>query len=230
MSELSRDIALRIGLAARSLPEVAPAQLLQALIEQLGLPLTEEKLQGLKVKDLKLAMEELTQVEPGLLQVALRQLKEGEGVNENLPAVQPPLSQGQFVRVACASNQGELLDGHFGSCVRFLIYQVTATEMRLVEIRSTLEVETAVLMDDRNEARAQLIGDCHLLYVVSIGGPPAAKVVKQGIHPVKVAAAGEARVILAELQNTLASSPPPWLAKLMGRSLVRICHNEEDEE
>jgi hypothetical protein len=32
------------------------------------------------------------------------------------------------IRIACASNRGERLDGHFGSCARFLIYQVSATD------------------------------------------------------------------------------------------------------
>ena len=48
-----------------------------------------------------------------------------------------------------------------------------------------------------------------------IGGPAAAKVVRAGIHPVKIPAAGSARETLARLQETL-RLPPPWLAKVMG--------------
>ena len=47
------------------------------------------------------------------------------------------------------------------------------------------------------------IKDCHLVYVQSIGGPAAAKVVRAGAHPVKIAKAAPARDILAQLQQSL---------------------------
>ena len=44
MLELSREIALRIGLAARALPGVSVGALVNGLVSQLGWPLNEEKL------------------------------------------------------------------------------------------------------------------------------------------------------------------------------------------
>lgn len=117
------------------------------------------------------------------------------------------------IRVACASRSGEQVDGHFGSCLRFLIYQVSADEIRLIDLRTT---KSAGKADDKSALRAKLIRDCHLLYVQSIGGPAAAKVVKRGIHPVKLPEDGRAPEVLARLQKVLAGSPPPWLAKIMG--------------
>lgn len=116
------------------------------------------------------------------------------------------------ILVACASNGGEMLDGHFGSCERFAVYRVSPTELSLVEERSTAAADEA---EDRNVARARLIGDCQVIFLQSIGGPAAAKVVRAGIHPVKVAKAGPARETLARLQESLIS-PPPWLARVMG--------------
>ena len=49
----------------------------------------------------------------------------------------------------------------------------------------------------------------------SIGGPAAAKVVRAGVHPVKIAKGGPASETLARLQESL-KSPPPWLARIMG--------------
>ena len=37
------------------------------------------------------------------------------------------------IRVACASNGGEVLDGRSGSARRFLIYQVSAETVRLID-------------------------------------------------------------------------------------------------
>ncbi len=112
------------------------------------------------------------------------------------------------IRVACASQGGERVDGHFGSCPWFLVYLVSADQVRLIAARST--------EDAANADRAALIEDCHILYIRSIGGPAAARVVKAGVHPIKITDDGEAPELLAQLQKVLAASPPPWLAKVMG--------------
>ena len=119
------------------------------------------------------------------------------------------------LRVACASNEGELIDGHFGSCRYFLIYQVSADEVRLVDVRRT---DGPASRPDKNAYRARLIRDADVLFVVSIGGPAAARVVRAGVHPIRRAQGGDARETLAQLQARIASSPPPWLAKAMERS------------
>lgn len=116
------------------------------------------------------------------------------------------------IRVACASDAGEEINGHFGSCARFLVYDVAPDAVVPQASRPTAVADEA---DDRNLARAHLISDCQILFVQSIGGPAAAKVVRAGIHPVKIARATPARANLAQLQNAL-QSPPPWLAKIMG--------------
>jgi nitrogen fixation protein NifX len=116
------------------------------------------------------------------------------------------------IRAACASNGGELLDGHFGACVQFLVYEVSPQAVRLVEARDT---EAADEAEDRNVARAALINDCQVLFVQSIGGPAAAKVVRAGVHPVKVPKAGPVAETLEKLRLSL-RQPPPWLAKAMG--------------
>jgi nitrogen fixation protein NifX len=143
----------------------------------------------------------------------------GEGItNSELPPV-ASYAEGDMpgsIRVACASNREQLLDGHYGSCERFLVYQVSPDEVRLIGVRPTLEADHA---EDRNVARAALIGDCQIVYVQSIGGPATAKVVRAGVHPVKVASrdnpGGEPLQALAQLQQAL-RHPPPWLARIMG--------------
>ena len=130
------------------------------------------------------------------------------------------------IRVAIAANRGENLDGHFGSCERFLIYQVAQQAVKLIGVRTTVEADAA---EDRNAARSALISDCQIVYVQSIGGPAAAKVVRAGVYPIKKAAGGPAREVLVELQRRLAN-PPPWLARIMGvpaTSLARFAANPQ---
>ncbi|MDP1536355.1 MAG: NifB/NifX family molybdenum-iron cluster-binding protein [Burkholderiales bacterium] len=130
------------------------------------------------------------------------------------------------IRVACASNSGEILDGHFGSCERFLIYRVSPGELTLIEARETAATDAA---EDRNVARAQLIDDCQVVFIQSIGGPAAAKVVRAGVHPVKVPKSAPAREVLVKLQTALVS-PPPWLAKVMGVEAASLAGYREMAE
>lgn len=119
------------------------------------------------------------------------------------------------IRVAIASNHKGMLDGHFGSCLQFLIYQVSPNEIQLLELRSTTGKK---FENEKNDYLAELISDCHILYVASIGGPAAAKVVKYAIHPVKYIDEANAVDVLRELQSAISCKPPPWLAKVMGHS------------
>jgi nitrogen fixation protein NifX len=229
-SPIPEEFALRIGLAARVLPETKPARLLKVLADAVGLPPTADKLAGLKVKDLKSAADgELADMDTDALKTALALLK-GEGVAETDPP--PPLDayrEGDMpgsIRVACASDRGELLDGHFGAARRFIIYQVSADECRLIDVRRADDAAA----EDKNAYRAGLIRDCQVLYVASIGGPAAAKVVKAEIHPIKDAAGGSARDRMVALQGILAAKPPPWLAKVMGQAPEERIRFERDEE
>ena len=217
----SREAALRIALAARALNDLDVRELVGALVEKLDAPLTEAKLATLTVEELRviIAGDFADQgchvgVDSESLKDAVRLLWGQGAVHRDFP-VADPLAEGELagsIRVAIAANRGENLDGHFGSCERFLIYQVGHTLLKLIGVRSTVEADGA---DDRNAARAALIGDCQIVYVQSIGGPAAAKVVRAGVHPIKKPGGGAARDVLAELQARL-SSPPPWLAQIMG--------------
>ena len=116
------------------------------------------------------------------------------------------------IRVACATDSGKLVDGHFGSCKAFVIYAVRPDSVEFIDARSTLTADEA---EDKNKARAELIGDCQIACFLSIGGPAAAKVVRAGAHPLKVAPDTTIDAMLARLQDAL-KSPPPWLAKVLG--------------
>jgi nitrogen fixation protein NifX len=231
----SREAALRIALAARALNGLDVRALVGALIEKLAAPLTETKLGTLTVEDLRviLAGDFAEQgchvgVEAESLKEAIRLLW-GQGVDHSdFPTIEA-YAEGDMpgsLRVAVAANRGENLDGHFGSCERFLIYQVSPTEIRLIAVRSTVEADAA---EDKNAARSALIGDSQIVYVQSIGGPAAAKVVRAGVHPVKKPAGGNAREALLELQQRL-SSPPPWLAQIMGVPSASLARFEEEME
>jgi len=223
----SNEVALRIGKAAYALPETSVTELIEALESCLGSPLDEAALARITVTHLKESLkhtynldgEEDGSESPDTADIA--NFKEavrilwGENVDEDLPPIEAyeDGDLGGSVRVAVASNSAENLDGHFGSCLRFLVYQVSSSEARLVDVRPTLAAD---LSSDRNGTRVEIIDDCRILYVVSIGGPAMAKVIKADIHISQHPDGGGARANLAALQQVLSGSPPPWLAKAMG--------------
>jgi nitrogen fixation protein NifX len=225
----SNEVALRIGLAARVLPEVSPRDLIEALQALLGDALDEAGLARVTVTQLKAAFNRAPDIdgdeesERDMRATDMAAFKEavrilwGDTVGlEGLPAM-APYRAGDMpgsVRVAIASNDGELLNGHFGSCSRYLVYQVSASELRLVAVRSAAAAE---LSDDKNSYRVSLIADCRILYVVHVGGPAAAKVIKADIHLISVPEGGEARAILSKLQQVIATAPPPWLRKALAK-------------
>lgn len=220
---LDRECALRIALAKKVLPGIELPRLLEVIIERIGAPITVEALAAMTVKDLRMGLKrtrhpdvEQDECNSQSLEMAVRYLSGEREVEPDLPAVEA-FGEDEMpgsIRIALASNTGDQLDGHFGSCARFLIYQVSHEAARLVEIRFTEEADKA---EDRNAARAQLLADCQLLYVESIGGPAAAKVIRVGVHPIKLPDGPVASEVIARLQAVLEGTPPPWLAKVMGR-------------
>ena len=235
MTTITKGAALRIALAGKTLAEVDTRALTLRLAEKLGLPVTEEKLAGVTVADLKALLTGEETVEPDAdmasIKLAVRYLWGENGDDANVPKPEP-YAEGEIpdsLRVAVASNTAANLDGHFGSAPRFLVYQVGKTAIKLVDVRPTLIADEA---EDKNVARSELINDCQLVYVQSIGGPAAAKVVRAGVHPVKIPVAGPATDTLVKLQAVL-DAPPPWLAKIMGveaKSLSRFQQEEEELE
>ena len=223
-AQLPGHLALRIALAARTLKGVDTAHLLRALIAAVGEPITEARLRKLRATRLLARLGETADDNTPPLVLTDRQLQsalgllKGRGVS--MPEDPLPVPQsyrdGEFedsVRIACASDSGKRMDGSFGGCARFLIYQISPRASRLIDVR----VPAAASDDeDRNALRAELLHDCQLLYTLSIGGPAAAKVIRAGVHPIKHPGAQPAREIVEELQRVLAATPPPWLAKAMG--------------
>ena len=233
---ISNEVALRIALAAKVLPDVSVKDLIGALQTNLDYEITEESLNTITVTQLKRSFGNIYEVDSewegedadnsdiAAFKEAVQILWGETGYCEQ-PLPIEPYQEGDMpnsIRIAVASNTAEQLDGHFGSCHRYLIYQISADEIKLIDVRSAIEAD---LSEDKNKFRVDLIRDCPVLYVVSIGGPAAAKVIQAYIYPMKVEQGGAAREILADLQKAIATSPPPWLAKILGVSADKRVKN-----
>jgi len=125
------------------------------------------------------------------------------------------------LKIAIATNDMEHLDAHFGSARKFAIYEVTTRSARVVEVLEFDEVTAQSgqhdSIDDRITPKVEALSGCALLFVLAIGGPSAAKVVRAGIHPIKRKDPEPITDVLAQTQTMLKGSPPPFLRKVLGR-------------
>jgi nitrogen fixation protein NifX len=128
--------------------------------------------------------------------------------------------RGALLRVAIATRDLATLDAHFGSAPTFAVYEVTPVSRRLLEVFAFDVVSDqsgahAAEGEDRIGPKVRALRGCHLLFVLAIGGPAAAQVVRAKIHPVKLPAAETIDSILGRVQALMAGTPPPWLRKAM---------------
>lgn len=217
-SRLPDAIALRIGVAARSLPGVGVGQLLEVLIDAVGLPLTATKLDRLTLGRLRTASRGTLAAVPHFPLLKALAYLNGASTIDTIDSALPDIESycdGEMrhsIRVAVASSDGERLDAGFVTARRFLIYQLSATEMRLVAIRNAAE------KSGKHGWRQRLpqLTDCHVVYAKTIATPSAAALVAARIHPIQTWVPGPAREALSSLQRAL-RRPPPWLAKACGQ-------------
>ena len=133
---------------------------------------------------------------------------------------------GPRLRIAIATQDLKSLNAHFGSARRFAIYDVTPTDQRFIEAVSFGEISNESGShvkegDDKIGPKVEALTGCHLLFVLAIGGPAAARVVSAHIHPVKLTKPETIESIIARVQTMMNGNPPPWLRKVMGAQTAR---------
>ena len=119
------------------------------------------------------------------------------------------------MKIAFTSSDGKTIDQHFGQASHFWIWEVgpeTAEPIGPVAVLSTGTDE-----EDRIAARATAIAGCAVVYTQQIGGPAAAKLVAQKIHPMKTNTEVSLRETIERIQEVLRGNPPPWLRKAMNK-------------
>lgn len=211
---ISQTAALRIALASKLLPSIDLQALLGSLIQHLEPPVTEQKLQTISPKSFRVIVSALdNSLSRKEVTSALAMLTNQTLGSLNAPKVVDQASlSGPKLRVAITSNQDQLLNGHFGTSLRVLIYEVNASHYQLVDV---LPVEDDLKGEQRTEAILSLIKGCQILFTLSIGGPAAAKVTRAYIHPVKKLHPVDASEVLTELTKVIANNPPPWIQKAL---------------
>lgn len=122
------------------------------------------------------------------------------------------------MKIAFTTSTGEMIDLHFGHCEKFHIWEVGPDAAGYLE---TVTVgEHGKDEEDRIAARAKILYDCAIVYTMQIGGPAAAKLVAQKIHPMKTNMEVSLKETVGRFQEVLRNNPPPWLRKAMNKGQV----------
>ncbi|ULO05628.1 nitrogen fixation protein NifX [Paenibacillus sp. 19GGS1-52] len=122
-----------------------------------------------------------------------------------------------MMKVAFASNEGRLLDCHFGQCKSFAIFDFGKKGYHWLENRSVSNLQEETEECDKFQLRVDLIKDCTVLFVTKIGGDATKRTLKAGIIILQSEQGSEIIPQLDQLQQMLKERPPLWLVNALKR-------------
>ncbi|MCU0548518.1 MAG: nitrogen fixation protein NifX [Leptolyngbya sp. Prado105] len=134
------------------------------------------------------------------------------------------------MKIAFTTSDQVHINAHFGSASKIDVYEISADGYEFVE---TLKFG-GDLKEDGNEdklaPKVEALADCTIVYVASIGGSAAARLIKKRITPVKARSEEEEiSDVLTRLVQTLKGNPPPWLRKALQQKSPSFEELEEEE-
>lgn len=215
LEALPREVALRIGAAARELPGVPLRVVVRVLIALTEDQLTLEGFERIGPRILRDELRKHAPTRSADAHRAAQALRRNHfwlrNDSETIGPVRPPPEKG-WLRVAFTSNEGQWLDASLSGCRRVLVYWVSADDAALLEMRRE---DSALVGSNRAERRVELLSDCHILYTLFVGAPAMAALVRQGVHTVKMYQAVPCMNLVQRLQNVMRQTPPPWMRKVL---------------
>jgi nitrogen fixation protein NifX len=128
------------------------------------------------------------------------------------------------MKVAFATTDGISINEHFGRAGMFAVYEVTPEGHKLVENRvfadgRDKEVEESRgdndIHDSVMDKKVKRMADCKIICFTNIGSPSAARLVRNGVMPLKIKEPATIEESLTQLVETYKVSPSPWLKRAM---------------
>ena len=120
------------------------------------------------------------------------------------------------MKVAFCTNGLSEVDEHFGRVTSVAVYDVGLEGAEFTELRSFVPIDSSEDHKIDINTKVGSLNDCAILYFTEIGGPAAAVVVRNKIHPIKVDEGTSIKDLLDALVARLNDSPPIWLKRAVG--------------
>lgn len=118
--------------------------------------------------------------------------------------------------VAFASQEGDIVDQHFGSAQAFFLYAINADSADWVAHQG-FGYEKKDGNEDKLKPKLIWLVGADVVYCGSIGGSATRQLMALGITPVKVEGGPDVEAVIADLQRQLQTTPEPWLANILRR-------------
>jgi nitrogen fixation protein NifX len=136
------------------------------------------------------------------------------------------------MKIAFATTDKININSDFGSAKKFDIYEISKSGYHFLDticvekqpetIQRACKDKENILKVNKGETDTEIatvidaLNDCTIVYTTSIGGVPAAKLIKKGITPMTPELDQEEIIsILDRLLITIKGNPAPWLRKAL---------------
>ena len=117
------------------------------------------------------------------------------------------------MKVAFATKDMEQINAHFGGAKEFVVYNVSKDGF---ELYGVVKTDTSGLEGDaKTDFKVATLKGINIMYIESIGGTAAAKVIRAGINPMKVPEPRRIEDVLKELVEMINDNPPPWVKRII---------------
>lgn len=111
------------------------------------------------------------------------------------------------VKIAFATSDLENIDSHFGSAKQFAVYEIGKDATTVCEI---IKIE-----DKDTDKTVELLKGIDIVYFTNIGAIAAAKIINNGIFPIKYKDVVSIDEEIKKLTTMLNTNPPPFIKKII---------------
>lgn len=132
----------------------------------------------------------------------------------SIPSVAELESSSQSLRVVFASQEGDIVDQHFGSAQAFYLYLIGVDQAEQVAVQS-FEYGKKDGNEDKLKPRLSWLQGADLVYCGSIGGSATRQLLALGVTPRQVSEGPEVGDLVAALQQQLRGEREPWLQRVL---------------
>ncbi|ADR18591.1 NifB/NifX family molybdenum-iron cluster-binding protein [Calditerrivibrio nitroreducens] len=118
------------------------------------------------------------------------------------------------MKIGFCSIDGIKINEHFGKAEKIFVYDVNLHSAVFLEERKVEKADPNNEHLDSIDGKIEKIKDCKIIYFTQIGGPAAAKVIKNNIFPVNVRDGFPIEEAIGMLQKSF-ENPPLWIKKIL---------------
>jgi|TARA_R110001583_G_scaffold195249_1_gene370888 nitrogen fixation protein NifX len=129
--------------------------------------------------------------------------------------------------VAYASEDGDMVEQHFGSALGFYVYKINGDSAELIATKSFGKELKDGNEDKLKPKLAWLVGS-DLVYCASIGGSATKQLIALGITPIVIKGGPDVDDLISELQQELNDGPSAMIKRILQQKAPRAENRFDD--